>query len=189
MQDIDINLIDYAPINPNKLGQKKMRILKEEIKTHGLVRPIVVNRNGNRYTMIDGEHRTKICKELGYDTVSAYVLELDDTLANALLISLNNIHGEIDQTLQENLVAELLEEIPYEELRQRLRIPKSLQEEASEAVKNNEVKVEKPIDDLPEAPKNVPQNTTFTIKVSRSAYEQYNECKDFMDKLLRLTNG
>ena len=52
--------------------------LMASIKNYGFTVPILVqdNKDGT-YTLIDGEHRTLIAKELGYEKIPAVIVEAD----------------------------------------------------------------------------------------------------------------
>ena len=62
--------------------------LMASIKNYGFTVPILVqdNKDGT-YTLIDGEHRTLIAKELGYEKIPAVIVEADTKKACLLYTS------------------------------------------------------------------------------------------------------
>jgi hypothetical protein len=77
---------------------------KSSITTFGFVVPIIANTSG---VIIDGEHRWKVAKDLGYTEVPAIYLDIDDTTAKQLTIVLNETHGEADPDRLADLVRDL----------------------------------------------------------------------------------
>ncbi len=89
---ISVNLIDENEYNPNEMDENHYKKLVQNIKRKGFRKPIEVRKNGERYTIVDGAHRFRACKELGYTEVDCIVDEIDVT--EAMVDTLNaNIHG------------------------------------------------------------------------------------------------
>ena len=78
-QEIDIKLID-----PNKLQARKsfseeaLRELADSIKEHGVVQPILVKPQGERYLIIAGERRWRAARLAGLKTIPAILKDLDE---------------------------------------------------------------------------------------------------------------
>ena len=79
--------------NPNRLGVRQFRALKESIKRWGFVVPIITNRD---FLVADGEHRLRAAKELGMKQVSVVRLPVDDVDRRLLRQVMNKIRGEHD---------------------------------------------------------------------------------------------
>jgi len=80
--------------------------LRASIQKHGFYIPILVADNGDgTYTLIDGEHRIKIVKEMGWKTIPAVITEKDIKKINLLNILANTARG----TQNPMDVAELLD--------------------------------------------------------------------------------
>lgn len=77
---IEISLEQIRPNdwNPNVLPKKLYEALKRNIRDKGFVLPILVRKVEDRYEIIDGEHRYKILKELGYSKAKCVVIEAED---------------------------------------------------------------------------------------------------------------
>jgi len=68
--------------------------LKASIEKHGFNIPILVKDLGNgKYELIDGEHRIKVVKELGWDKIPAVIVEADSLKATMLNILANTARG------------------------------------------------------------------------------------------------
>lgn len=73
---INTSLIDPHPDNPRKnIGD--VNDLAASIKTNGLLTPLSVVPNGERYRVIAGHRRLAACKQAGIGAVPCFVLQLD----------------------------------------------------------------------------------------------------------------
>ena len=73
---INTSLIDPHPDNPRKnIGD--VTDLAASIKTNGLLTPLSVVSNGERYMVIAGHRRLAACKQAGTGAVPCFVLDLD----------------------------------------------------------------------------------------------------------------
>ena len=73
---INTSLIDPHPDNPRKnIGD--VTDLAASIKTNGLLTPLSVVPNGERYRVIAGHRRLAACKQAGTGSVPCFVLDLD----------------------------------------------------------------------------------------------------------------
>nr|DAY95366.1 MAG TPA: chromosome partitioning protein [Caudoviricetes sp.] len=73
---INTSLIDPHPDNPRKnIGD--VTDLADSIKTNGLLTPLSVVPNGERYRVIAGHRRLAACKQAGTGAVPCFVLDLD----------------------------------------------------------------------------------------------------------------
>lgn len=73
---INTSLIDPHPDNPRKnIGD--VTDLAASIKTNGLLTPLSVVPNGERYRVIAGHRRLAACKQAGIGAVPCFVLDLD----------------------------------------------------------------------------------------------------------------
>jgi ParB family chromosome partitioning protein len=71
---VDIGAIDPNPYQPRKdFDESAIVELAESIKNQGLLQPIVLRKNGNRYEIISGERRFRAFQYLRKDTVPCYV--------------------------------------------------------------------------------------------------------------------
>jgi ParB family transcriptional regulator, chromosome partitioning protein len=78
VQEISIDLIKPNPENPRKkFEQTAITELAQTIKQHGLLQPILVQKQGAGYIVVSGERRLRSILSLGYATVPCIVKEFD----------------------------------------------------------------------------------------------------------------
>lgn len=74
VEEIEIAKIDNDPNQPRKnFDPSALQDLAESIKVHGVIQPIIVVANGDRYTIIAGERRFRASKLAGKKTIPAIV--------------------------------------------------------------------------------------------------------------------
>lgn len=98
-----IDLIEPNDYNVNSMSQEEFQQLKESIRTtNGRYlrnNPIKIwwNETKQKYIIIDGEHRWRACKELGFETIPAEIEEdVDFNKAKELTVVLSKNRGQID---------------------------------------------------------------------------------------------
>ena len=113
-----IDRLEPNPWNPNRMTPEIRRKLKLDLERHGFVAPIVVRHlGGERYQIINGEHRWQIAKELNYTSIPCVILDkLDDRRARILTVNLNELGGDPVPALLAKLLHELEEQTPLSEL-------------------------------------------------------------------------
>lgn len=86
--EIDIDKIDTNPYQPRKIfNEEKLKELSDSILRNGLLQPIVVTKNEERYLLIAGERRLRATKLAGFDQIKAIILNVDsDKLRELALI-------------------------------------------------------------------------------------------------------
>ncbi|MBL8035500.1 MAG: ParB N-terminal domain-containing protein, partial [Leptospiraceae bacterium] len=68
VQEIPVSKIKPNPENPRKkFDRTAIEELAQTIKQHGLLQPILVQKNGEQYTVVSGERRLRSLIFLGYD--------------------------------------------------------------------------------------------------------------------------
>ena len=103
----DITRLDTA--NPNVMSQARLTALEEVIDSQGFVQPILCQRKGKKFVLIDGHHRIAAMVSLGHDSILS-VIAKDGAHAKLLRISLNKIRGDLDYTLVAEELSGILEE-------------------------------------------------------------------------------
>lgn len=73
-KEVSISLIDRNENQPRKrFDEKTLSELAQSIKTHGIIQPLVLNKNGNRYLIVSGERRFRAAKIAGLSSVPAVI--------------------------------------------------------------------------------------------------------------------
>lgn len=95
-QIINVPVSDVEPNReqPRKYFDKeKIAELSSSIAEHGLLQPIIVRKNGDRYTIISGERRWRASRMAGLKEVPVIVKETDDKTALELAL-IENLQRE-----------------------------------------------------------------------------------------------
>lgn len=79
VQELDIRRIDTNAGQPRKdFDQEKLQELADSIRQHGVVQPILLRQNGERYVIVAGERRFRAARLAGLEKVPAIVKDLDE---------------------------------------------------------------------------------------------------------------
>jgi ParB family chromosome partitioning protein len=91
LKNIEIERIDRNPENPRLIfTEEEMQRLAESISLEGILVPVVVFEEGDRYVLIDGERRWRCALELGIPRIPAIVVDPPDERQK--LVQMFNIH-------------------------------------------------------------------------------------------------
>ena len=90
---IPIEKLTAHPGNLNRMSKRNFVRLVRNIERTGRYEPLVVRRQGDGFQIINGHHRCRALKQLGYETVDAIVWDVDDAEADILLSTLNRLGG------------------------------------------------------------------------------------------------
>jgi ParB family chromosome partitioning protein len=95
--DIFEGLIDPNPWQPRTVvNDTELLELAESLRAHGLVQPIVVRARGDRYQLIAGQRRLAAARRLGWGSVAARVLDVDDRQMSEIAIVENLQRRDLD---------------------------------------------------------------------------------------------
>ena len=121
----EIRLSDIVP-NPTQprteFDEEAIEELADSIRQLGLIQPITVKRNGDKYIIISGERRWRASEKAGLESVPAYIREVDDTTLHAMAL-VENIQREDLNAIEISLgMQRLIEEcgLTQEALAERL---------------------------------------------------------------------
>lgn len=114
---LDLDRLDDAPRNANKMPEAKYRALVDSIKRLGFTQPILVRDSGDgRFEIVDGHHRRNALRELGEKTAPCVVLAPGEDPRIAAL-AMNRLRGDVDLAVASIVIDELVEEgIEFAEL-------------------------------------------------------------------------
>jgi ParB family chromosome partitioning protein len=102
---LSVDRIVLSRWNCNYMSEKEFEELKQAIRLNG-IEPIIVRPKNDWYEVIDGEHRFRAVKELGFTSIPAIVVETDDEDAKARTIVYNIIRGRIDYIKLSEIILE-----------------------------------------------------------------------------------
>lgn len=98
---VELKIEDLIPSKKNifhKYTEDERKNLKESIERIGLQYPIIVRKVkdsiNNKYEILSGENRTEVFKELGKETIPAFIVEADDDTAELILIDSNIVQRQ-----------------------------------------------------------------------------------------------
>ena len=94
VEDVDIALIDNNPGQPRKnFDPTAIKELAASIKEYGVIQPIILKRNGDRYVIVAGERRFRASKVAGLKSIPAIVREYTENQVKEIAL-LENIQRE-----------------------------------------------------------------------------------------------
>jgi len=94
VQQIEVSRIDPNPYQPrHSFHPERLKELADSIHAHGVVQPIVVRAQGERYVLIAGERRWRAAAMAGFGKVAAIVRDVPDAQVLELTL-IENIQRE-----------------------------------------------------------------------------------------------
>ena len=94
MREIKVTDIVPNPTQPRtEFNEEALAELAESIRTLGLIQPITVKPQGDKYMIISGERRWRASQRAGIESLPAYIRETDDTTLHAMAL-VENIQRE-----------------------------------------------------------------------------------------------
>lgn len=85
METISLSKIVPDKDQPRKyFAAEKMATLKDSIKKHGIISPLTVEKQGDKYLLIDGERRFRAAQELNLKEVPYIVIKSKDPLSRMI---------------------------------------------------------------------------------------------------------
>ena len=93
---VDVTNIIPNPYQPRvEFDPKSLDELKHSILENGLIQPITIRRADNgKYELISGERRLRACREIGFQTIPAYIIRVETKEAMLALALIENIQRE-----------------------------------------------------------------------------------------------
>lgn len=123
VREIDIALIDTNPNQPRKnFDQDALYELAESIKAHGVIQPVILAQNGNRYTIIAGERRYRACMLCKMTAVPAIVKEFSEREQKEIALIENLQREDLNPIEEAVAIKALMEEynVTQEQIAQAL---------------------------------------------------------------------
>jgi ParB family chromosome partitioning protein len=111
--EVDIDLIEPNEFQPRgAMDEPRLDALAQSIKTNGIIQPIVVRRDGERYRIIAGERRWRAAMRAGLRTVPIAIREVESENARQQLqlALIENIQREDLNPIEEAMAYKRLAE-------------------------------------------------------------------------------
>ena len=164
---VPIDEIKPSPFeNANEFSEELFASLKSDIEEHGLVGESLIV-NPKDMTLINGHHRLRAMKELGYSEAPVTFYEPKDEIEHKILsIAWNQKHGTFNEQILHNIIKSIHDSGEYnlEELAEKLGFNNSAIKEKLEAIKIDDDLIKKLENDAMEQNKNLPALLTFSVR-------------------------
>jgi ParB family chromosome partitioning protein len=113
--EIEVSKIQFNPLQPRKqFSEEEIQSLKTSIQHEGLLQPILVAKEGERYVLIAGERRLRAVTKLGWEKIPAVVIDSVsevDLLRKSLVENIQR--ANLNPIEQANAYKKLIEEYGY----------------------------------------------------------------------------
>ncbi len=109
--EIEISLIDRNPEQPRKnFDEKALNELSISIKEHGIIQPIIVRKENNRYIIIAGERRWRAARLAGLKTVPCLIKEYSNQQVSEIAIIENLQREDLNPIESAKAIKNLMEQ-------------------------------------------------------------------------------
>lgn len=124
--EISLNLIDPNVNQPRKtFDETAMQELVNSIRIHGVISPIILVKNGERYMIIAGERRYRAAKKAGLFTIPALVRDYSPQQVKEISLIENLQREDLNPIETANAIKQLMDEYKYTQEEVADRIGKS----------------------------------------------------------------
>ena len=110
--NLPISQLDEIDNQPFPINESKVDQIADSIDAVGVLEPIIVARNGDRYSILSGRHRFRACQKLGKTEIPCFIKDYsaDDPTARFILLATNtDRNNEYAPTVYARAYAEQLE--------------------------------------------------------------------------------
>lgn len=109
--EVKINDVEPNADQPRKVfDQERLQALAESIKEHGVVQPIIVRQDGNRYVIVAGERRWRAAKLAGLKTIPVVIKELSSRQVMEIALIENLQREDLNPIEEAEAYQKLMEE-------------------------------------------------------------------------------
>ncbi|HZK40146.1 MAG TPA: ParB/RepB/Spo0J family partition protein [Atribacterota bacterium] len=109
--EIEVESLTPNLFQPRKnFNKEKMEELKESIKKHGIIQPIVVRKMANGYEIIAGERRLKAAKEIGLKKIPVIIKSINNEKSLEIALVENIQREDLNPVEQANAFKRLIDE-------------------------------------------------------------------------------
>ena len=110
--NLSISQLDEIDNQPFPINESKVDQIADSIDAVGVLEPVIVAKNGDRYSILSGRHRFRACQKLGKTEIPCFVKDYsaDDPTARFILLATNtDRNNEYAPTVYARAYAEQLE--------------------------------------------------------------------------------
>ena len=101
VEEVNINTVEPAVDQPRKnFDNEKLSELAQSIKQHGIIQPIIVRKNKDKFEIITGERRWRAAKKLGIAKIPVIIKEYTDKQSMEIAL-IENIQREDLNAIEE----------------------------------------------------------------------------------------
>ena len=121
--EIDVQAIDVCKAQPRKhFDEEKLRELADSIAQHGVIQPLILRKQGDRYLIVAGERRFRAARLAGLKQVPAVLKDIDEKEVLEISIIENIQREDLNPMEEAEAVALLMEDygLTQEGVAQRL---------------------------------------------------------------------
>ena len=86
---LSLSQLDEIEDQPFPINDSKVDQIADSIENVGVIEPIIVVKNGERYNILSGRHRFRACQKIGKTEIPCYIKDTDETTARYILIATN----------------------------------------------------------------------------------------------------
>ncbi len=124
LSDIPVARIKANPFQPRMdFDPEALEELKNSIQENGVIQPITVRKVDNFYELIAGERRLRAVSDLGFETIPAYIIQVDGKEKMLEMAIIENVQRErLNPIEQANAYQRLIDEcnLTQEEVAQKI---------------------------------------------------------------------
>lgn len=126
LKEIEIVLIDTNVNQPRKkFDETELAELAESIRTHGVLQPVIVSSNGQRFALIAGERRYRAARLAGLKAIPAIVKDADGAQAMEIALIENLQRVDLNPIEEASGIRELMDSYGLTQEKVSERIGKS----------------------------------------------------------------
>jgi ParB/RepB/Spo0J family partition protein len=185
--DIAVGVIDTNPNNPNEMNDESFGRLVDEIKEIGFIDPITVIPSGDRYKILNGEHRLKAAVSAGYEFIPSIIIYdekfNDPDVFELVNIRLNEIRGKLSPVKMQPIYDRVVQKFGEENVQRILGITsddiykKLIKKMATNFKKSTSAEVAEKIDAQAEKQKDPASFSRAVSKIIRDEAEKSMQSK------------
>lgn len=89
--NLPLSLLEEIDDQPFPINESKIEQIADSIENVGVIEPIIVVKDSEKYKILLGRHRFRACEKLGKDNIPCYVrnVQADDDIARYIIIATN----------------------------------------------------------------------------------------------------